>query len=216
MLIDRLLYEDAEAIVLDKPAGLPVDAPRDGHASIAAMLDQLRFGFARSPSIVHRLDRDTSGVLLLARTERAHRRFSAAFEAGGVAKTYLAVLDGMPAGSEGTIDLALAKRSTREAGWRIVPDRKGKVAATDWRLLGEEGGRALIAFTPRTGRTHQLRVHAASGLGVPIAGDSVYGRGGEPMLLHAWKLAMPRDGKPAIVVEAAPPPAFDRWRALVA
>lgn len=219
MLLDYILYEDAEAILLDKPAGLPVDAPRAGGASVAAALDGLRLGFARPPSIVHRLDRDTSGVLLLARHPRAHRRFAAAFEAGAVIKTYLAVLAGVPAEAGGTVSLALAKRSTEADGWRMVPDPAGRAAETEWRVLGIAEGRALALLMPASGRTHQLRVHAASGIGVPIAGDPVYGRGpadaGGPMLLHAWRLVVPRAGKPALAGEAPPPPAFDRWRPLL-
>jgi tRNA pseudouridine32 synthase/23S rRNA pseudouridine746 synthase len=219
-LPDRLLYEDAEALAIDKPAGLAVDSPRDGSDSIAMRLDQLRFGFARPPSIVHRLDRDTSGCLLLARTMRAHRRFAAAFEEGRVEKRYLAVVDGVPEEVAGTVDLSLAKRSSREGGWRIVPDPRGKRAVTAWRQLGVAEGRALLLLAPETGRTHQLRVHMGSGLGIPIAGDRVYGPpGGETrggLMLHAWRLTMPREARPAIACEAPPPTAFDAWREFVA
>jgi tRNA pseudouridine32 synthase/23S rRNA pseudouridine746 synthase len=160
---------------------------------------------------VHRLDRDTSGCLLLARNPKAHKRFAAAFEAGEVEKVYLAVLDGVPEDESGRISLALSKRSTREEGWRMVPDRKGKPAFTDWRVLGVAGGQALIEFRPRTGRTHQLRVHAAEGLKLPIVGDPVYGRGGPSMLLHAQRLRLPRGSKPAIEGEAPLPERFARW-----
>jgi tRNA pseudouridine32 synthase / 23S rRNA pseudouridine746 synthase len=211
MLADRILFIDAEAIVLDKPAGLAVDAPRDGSASIEAALESLRFGFQRAPAAVHRLDRDTSGCLLLARNPKAHRRFAAAFEAGQAEKTYLAVIEGVPEQTSGRIEIALAKRSTRAEGWRMVPNRQGKAAATDWRVLGAVDGRALVEFRPQTGRTHQLRVHAAEGLGLPIVGDPVYGRGGEFMLLHAWRLTLPRDPKAAIAAEAPLPASFARW-----
>jgi tRNA pseudouridine32 synthase / 23S rRNA pseudouridine746 synthase len=215
MLESRILFLDGEAILLDKPGGLPVDAPRDRGDSVENQLASLTLGFQRPPSIVHRLDRDTSGVLLLARNPKAHRRFAAAFEAGVTIKTYVAVLDGVPNAEAGEISLALTKVSTREAGWRIVADARGKPAATRWRRLGEVGGRALVAFFPRTGRTHQLRVHAAEGLGLPIVGDPVYGRGGEAMLLHALSLIVPREPKPAIAGRAEPPAAFDPWRPLL-
>ena len=208
MLADRILFIDAEALVIDKPAGLPVDRPRDGALSLENHLDALRFGFQRWPTAVHRLDRDTSGCLLLARNPKAHRRFAAAFEAGTVAKSYLAVLDGVPEGGEGLVDLPLLKRSTAERGWWMAGDPRGKPARTAWRTLAERDGRALVLFEPETGRTHQIRVHAASGLGCPIAGDPVYGGKPGPMLLHAWKLAVPRDGKPPIVAEAPLPPTF--------
>jgi tRNA pseudouridine32 synthase / 23S rRNA pseudouridine746 synthase len=218
MLDDRILFIDSEAILIDKPAGLPVDAPRDGSVSVETARESLRFGFQREPIAVHRLDRDTSGCLLLARNPKAHRRFSAAFEAGLVEKAYLAVLDGVPDEREGRVEMALAKRSTREAGWRMVPDRAGKPAATAWRLIGQADGCALVEFRPETGRTHQIRVHAAEGLGLPIVGDPVYGRGQgqrQGMLLHAWRLRVPRDPKPAIAGEAPLPDSFARWAGLV-
>jgi tRNA pseudouridine32 synthase / 23S rRNA pseudouridine746 synthase len=213
MLDNRILFLDGEAIVLDKPAGLAVDAPRDGSPSLEDALDSLRFGFQRAPSAVHRLDRDTSGCLLLARNPKAHKRFSATFEAGAVKKSYVAVLEGVPGARSGRITLALSKRSMREMGWRMVPDaKKGKPATTDWELLGEVNGRALVLFRPATGRTHQLRVHAAAGIGHAIVGDPVYGTGGRAMLLHALALGVPREGKPEILAEALPPAAFDPWR----
>ncbi len=215
MLADRILTIDGEAIVLDKPSGVPVDRPRDGALSVEDALETLRFGFARAPMPVHRLDRDTSGCLLLARNPKAHRRFAAAFEAGRVIKTYVAVLEGVPEASAGQIVMPLAKRSTREAGWRIVPDAKGKTAVTDWTLLGMADGRALVEFRPQTGRTHQLRVHAAEGIGLPIVGDAVYGRSGGAMLLHALSLVVPRDPKPAISARAPLPEAFAAWKAFV-
>ncbi|MBA3897930.1 MAG: RNA pseudouridine synthase [Sphingomonadaceae bacterium] len=208
LLADRIIFIDAEAIVIDKPAGLPVDAPRDGSLSVESHLDMLRFGFARRPAAVHRLDRDTSGCLLLARNPKALRRFAAAFEAGLIEKIYLAVLAGAPEASEGTIDLPLSKVSTREDGWRIVVDPKGKRAVTHWHRLDVRGGRALVAFRPETGRTHQLRVHAADGLGVPISGDPVYGDGKGRLLLHASQLSVPRVGKDPVATTAKIPDSF--------
>ncbi len=208
MLTDRILFVDAEAMVIDKPAGLPVDAPRDGALAVENHLDSLRLGFRRRPAIVHRLDRDTSGCLLLARNPKAQRRFAAAFAAGTVRKEYLAVLDGVPAEAAGRVALALAKVSSAAAGWRIVPDAGGKASATGWRVLAVVDGRALVRFVPETGRTHQLRVHAASGIGVPILGDPVYGRAGGGMMLHAHRIGLPRGDKPPVAAEAPPPPAF--------
>jgi len=208
MLSDNILFIDAEAMVVDKPAGLGVTAGRDGRLSLENHLDSLRFGFQRQPSAVHRLDRDTSGCLLLARNPKAHKRFSAAFEAGEVEKLYWAVLEGVPAEESGTVDLALGKTSTREAGWRIVPDPRGKAARTHWQVLSAQGGRALVAFRPETGRTHQIRVHAASGIGLPIVGDPVYGRGGAAMLLHARAISLPRASKPPVAAQAPLPESF--------
>jgi tRNA pseudouridine32 synthase/23S rRNA pseudouridine746 synthase len=206
---DRVLFLDGEALVIDKPAGLPVDRPRDGSLSLENHLESLRFGFQRWPQAVHRLDRDTSGCLLLSRNPKAHGRLQRAFEAGLVGKRYLAVVEGVPAGEGGEIDLALAKVSSAEAGWRIVPDAKGKPARTAWRLVEARGGRALVEFRPATGRTHQIRVHAASGLGTPVVGDPVYGRADPAgMLLHAAWLSVPREGKPPVEAEAPLPERF--------
>lgn len=207
--LSRLIFEDAEALVIDKPSGLAVHPGPTTRESLEQYLPELRLGFQRPPSPAHRLDRDTSGCLLLARNPKALKRFSAAFEQGEVAKTYLAILDGVPDQEEGSIDLPLAKHSTREAGWRMVVDtKKGKPSTTHWRVLARKDGRSLVEFTPRTGRTHQIRVHAASGIGIPIVGDPVYGSGSGPTLLHAWKLEMPRAGKQAINAVAALPASF--------
>ncbi len=185
-----ILHIDAHLLVIDKPAGLAVHpGPRTPH-SLEDHLDALREGFARAPKPVHRLDRDTSGCLVLARHPRAHRRLAQAFEAGAVCKTYWAVVDGAPQDDEGRIDAPLAKISSAAEGWRMIVAPDGKHAATAWRVLRRDGGRALVEFAPETGRTHQVRVHAAV-LGCPILGDPVYGTGGGPMRLHARALTIP-------------------------
>ena len=211
MLEDRILYIDAEAIVIDKPAGLPVDTPRAGGDSVALRAGELKLGFQREPVAMHRLDRDTSGCLLLARNPKARAKFQQAFESGLVEKFYLAVVHGVPDGAHGLIDLPLAKVSSVEEGWRMVPDGKGKSAQTRWRKLAEMDGRSLIEFKPLSGRTHQIRVHAARGLGAAIVGDPVYGGGEQPMLLHSWRLVVPRTRKPAIDVMATVPDSFGLW-----
>jgi tRNA pseudouridine32 synthase/23S rRNA pseudouridine746 synthase len=209
MLGDRVLFLDGEALIIDKPAGLPVDPPRDGGLSLENHLGSLTFGFRRWPVAVHRLDRDTSGCLLLARNPKAQARYQQAFEAGQVRKRYLAILDGVPEGERGTVELALRKVSSAERGWRIAVDPRGKAARTDWALLDARDGRALVAFTPHTGRTHQLRVHAREGLGVPIVGDPVYGRADPAgMMLHAAAIALPRPGKEDAAAEAPWPERF--------
>jgi tRNA pseudouridine32 synthase / 23S rRNA pseudouridine746 synthase len=211
MLEDRILYVDAEAIVIDKPAGLPVDTPRAGGDSVAARTAELKLGFQREPVAMHRLDRDTTGCLLLARHPKARSAFQQAFETGMVEKTYLAVLDGVPEGNIGVIDLPLAKVSTAEEGWRMVPDDNGKSAQTRWTKLAERDGQSLIEFKPLTGRTHQIRVHAARGLGAAILGDPVYGAGAGPMLLHSWRIVVPRAKKSSIDVTATVPDSFGLW-----
>jgi tRNA pseudouridine32 synthase/23S rRNA pseudouridine746 synthase len=208
MLSDHVLFIDGEAIIIDKPSGLPVDTPRDGSMSLENHLASLTFGFQRWPLAVHRLDRDTSGCLLLARHPKAHKRFGAAFEAGLVEKHYLAVVEGVPDEESGVIDLPLGKISSREEGWRMTVDPKGKRALTRWTRLDVKGDRALIGFAPETGRTHQIRAHALHGLGFPIVGDPVYGQGGAEMLLHAHRLSVPRDGKPPAAATAPVPERF--------
>jgi tRNA pseudouridine32 synthase/23S rRNA pseudouridine746 synthase len=203
-----VLFIDGEAIVIDKPAGLAVHPGSSTPESLEDYLKHFRFGFVREPMPVHRLDRDTSGCLLLARNPKAHKKFQRAFEEKKVAKSYVAVLDGVPEQETGTVDIALGKTSTREEGWRMVADPDGKPSLTHWRRLDVRDGRAVILFTPETGRTHQIRVHAAEGIGFPISGDPVYGAGKGPMLLHALSIRVERDGKPAIEATAPLPPTF--------
>jgi tRNA pseudouridine32 synthase / 23S rRNA pseudouridine746 synthase len=208
LLSERVLFLDGEAMILDKPAGLPVTAPRSGALSVESFLESLCFGFHRWPMIVHRLDQDTSGCLLLARNPKAQKRFNAAFEAGGVEKVYLAVLDGEPADDAGVIDMPLGKISNKRDGWRMVSDPNGKAAVTHWRVLERVGGKTLVEFKPENGRTHQLRVHAASGLGLPILGDPLYGAPGRQMLLHASSLSVPRGDKPPAAATSPLPESF--------
>ena len=180
------LFIDGEALVVDKPAGLDVDTPKRGGFSLVSMLGALRFGFKREPSAVHRLDRDTSGCLLLARHPKAHARFAKAFEDGLVEKVYLGILDGVPEQRDGTIELSLAKQSSKERGWRMIAAKAGKTAVTHWRVVTEEHGKALVEFRPETGRTHQVRAHALYGIGIPLMGDPVYGTPKAPKLTLPW------------------------------
>jgi tRNA pseudouridine32 synthase/23S rRNA pseudouridine746 synthase len=205
---ERVLFIDAEAMVIDKPAGLAVHPGSRTKESLEDYLHQLRFGFQRLPLPVHRLDRDTSGCLLLARNPKAHRRFQRAFEEKKVRKTYVAVLDGIPDAREGVVDIPLGKISSREEGWRMVRDTQGQKAVSHWRVSDVRNGRAVVVFKPETGRTHQLRVHAAEGIGIAISGDPVYGLGRGPMLLHALSLGLDREGKQAIEAVAPLPPTF--------
>ena len=211
MLNDRILFIDAEAMVIDKPAGLPVDTPRRGGDSVVERLGELKQGFQRPPTPMHRLDQDTSGCLLLARSPKARSALQKAFETRQVEKYYLAVVDGEIAEDAGTIDLALSKKSSEKAGWRMVADPKGDKAITHWRKLEVRDGRTLVEFRPVTGRTHQLRVHAREAFGRGIVGDRVYGVPGGPMLLHASRLVVPREKKPAIDVAAPLPEHFGDW-----
>lgn len=212
LLSDRILFIDAEALVLDKPAGLPVDAPRRGGDSIAARTDELKCGFKRPPTAMHRLDTDTSGCLLFARTAKGRAVFQQAFETRAVEKYYLAVVAGEISDEQGVIDLPLEKRSSADSGWKMVGGRGGLEAVTRWRRLAVRDGRTLVEFQPLTGRTHQIRAHAREAFGCGIVGDRVYGVPGGPMLLHASRLVVPRPAKATIDVTAPLPDYFGEWR----
>jgi tRNA pseudouridine32 synthase / 23S rRNA pseudouridine746 synthase len=205
-LEDRVLYRDGLMLVIDKPAGIAVHAGPNGGANLEMGFDRLRFGLPRPPALAHRLDRDTSGVLVLGRHPKALRRLGALFANGQVEKVYWAIVEGVPELKEGRIELALRKH-TQGSGWRIEVDTNGQRAVTDYRVLGEAGGRAWLELKPQTGRTHQIRVHCAA-IGCPVAGDPTYGKPGRgPLLLHARSITLPLyPGRPPIAVTAPPPP----------
>ena len=206
-----ILFEDGEALVIDKPAGLPLDRPRAGGEALEDYLELLKLGFQRTPSPVHRLDRDTSGCLLLARNPKALKRFSAAFEARQVEKTYLGLVAGEVAEPSGTIELSLSKISSEKDGWRMIPAKKGKPAVTHWTRIVVRDGISLIKFMPVTGRTHQIRIHALAGLGLPLVGDPIYGKSDRRVgrtMLHASALTVHRGDKPPIVAVSPLPSDF--------
>jgi len=209
-----ILFEDAEALVIDKPAGLPLDRPRAGGECLEDHLDALKLGFQRAPAPAHRLDQDTSGCLLLARNPKALKRFSQAFEERRVEKTYVGLVAGQIADDSGTIELALSKVSTAKEGWRMIPARKGKPSITHWAKLAEKDGLTLVKFKPVTGRTHQIRIHALAGLGHSLIGDPVYGqadkRAGRTML-HASALTLAREGKQPVIATSPLPEDFARF-----
>jgi tRNA pseudouridine32 synthase/23S rRNA pseudouridine746 synthase len=206
-----ILFEDAEALIIDKPAGLSIDRPRNGGRCLDDHLDSLKLGFQRRPAPVHRLDTDTSGCLLLARNPKALKRFAAAFEERKVAKSYIGLVAGEVADAEGTIELALSKISSASEGWRMIPAKKGKPSITHWSLLSVHDGLSLVRFLPVTGRTHQIRIHALAGLGFPLVGDPVYGksdrRAGRTML-HAAGLSLSRETKPPVAATSPLPQDF--------
>jgi len=187
-LAARILHLDEEVLVIDKPAGLPVSA-RTG-PDLAALLPALRFGKRRDPQPAHRLDTDTAGCLALGRTAPALAALNRLFAERRVEKVYWAVLRGALPGDAGEIDAPLSKVSTARAGWRMRVDPAGDPARTLWRVLGRNAGATLVEFRPETGRTHQLRVHAAH-LGHPILGDAMYGGGAGGLQLLAQRITLP-------------------------
>ena len=220
--IQRLvIHRDAEVIALNKPPGLAVQGGSGTERHVDGLLDGLRFGYEERPRLVHRLDKDTSGLLLVARTGQAAKRLSESFRDRETEKLYWAVVVGVPPRHEGTIDLPLAKRpGARDRETMQVDHEEGQKALTHFRELDRAGRRAaLLALWPRTGRTHQLRVHCAA-IGCPILGDRKYG-GEEALLaavadarrlhLHARRLALPHpSGRGRLVLEAEPPLHFRR------
>jgi len=203
----RVLYRDAQILVIDKPAGIPVHAGPKGGANLEDLFDALRFDLKNNPGLGHRLDRDTSGCLVLGRHAKALRRLGRLFSAGAVEKIYWAVVEGQPLEPEGRIALKLAKRSTAARGWWMKVAEDGIEAITDYRVLGRGKNRAWLELRPRTGRTHQIRVHCAAS-GFPVLGDRVYGarESTQALHLHARALALPLyPGRPAIAVSAPVP-----------
>ena len=190
-------------LILDKPAGLPVHRGPRGGASVEDWLPALAMGRKRLPQPAHRLDTDTAGCLVLGRTKPVLAALGAVFAASRAEKTYWAVVRGAPPRPAGTIDAALLKRSTARDGWWMAVDPAGQPARTAWRVLGQAAGLSWLELRPRTGRTHQIRVHCAH-LGCPILGDARYGGGEGRLHLLARAIALPLD--PPRSATAPPPP----------
>lgn len=183
-----VVYEDQWLVVVNKPAGLP-SVPGKAHETSVYTLMRQRYPQATGPLIVHRLDMDTSGLLLVAKDKKTHQALQAHFKDKRIRKKYLAVLCGTVAADQGTINLPL-RPDYLDRPRQVVDDKLGKPAATDYQVLSRRDGQTLVAFYPLTGRTHQLRVHAAhpAGLNCPIVGDNLYGHPDKRLYLHAAEL----------------------------
>ena len=213
-MVARLLYRDALMLVIDKPAGYAVHKGPKGGESLEDHFDALRFGLPRRPALAHRLDRETSGCLVLGRHRKALAELGKLFKQGRVGKTYWAAVEGGPAEDEGRVELALGRLDDTR-GWWMKPDPAGQPAVTTWKVMGRARLQAStqhvtwLALEPLTGRTHQLRVHCAA-MGWPILGDSIYGNaprsGGPPLHLHSREVVVPLYKNRAAIRVSAPVP----------
>ena len=196
----EIIYTDDDIIVINKPTGVSVTADRTGMPELSDILtDQLGPQIAGQLRLVHRLDKDTSGVMVLAKNKETQSKFSSYFEKKLIKKTYLALVTGIVPGRQGTINTCLA-RNRRNPALMCIAAKKGKEAVTDWQLLADFGTAKLLVVYPLTGRTHQIRVHLPN-IGLPLAIDPLYGSS-RPLFLSDFKtdyrLAKGQTEKPLI------------------
>jgi len=204
-----ILYEDEELVVVDKPAGMVVHpgAGTKGGTLVEALLATRTLPVADDPArpgIVHRLDKDTSGVIVVAKTEHAFQTLKRQFSARAVTKLYLAQVEGVIAEEEGLIDAPVGRDPAHPRLMTVSPH--GRPAQTAFWVLKRLSGTSLLCLQPKTGRTHQLRVHLRY-IRHPILGDPLYGNGGERLFLHAWRIALihPKTGERKQFVAPVPP-----------
>jgi tRNA pseudouridine32 synthase / 23S rRNA pseudouridine746 synthase len=205
----RVLHRDGMMLIIDKPPGIAVHKGAGYGDNLEAHFDLLRLGAAENPALAHRLDKDTSGCLVLGRNREALAKLGTLFRNGYVDKTYWAVVIGQVAGDSGVINAPLMRRSADKRSWWMKVDPAGDPSLTRWRVLGRADGIAWLELKPETGRTHQLRVHCVH-MGAPIAGDHVYGgdlarSAARHMHLHAQQITLPLDRDRPVTVTAQPP-----------
>ena len=211
-----IIFENDDLIVVDKPAGMVVH-PAAGHASgtlVNAVLgydpDIEGIGGEERPGVVHRLDKETSGLILLAKNEHAHRWLQDQFRLRKVQKTYLALVDGKPPTPSGRVEAPIGRDPSHRKRMAIVPESRGRAAISEYKTLESFKEHTLLEFHPLTGRTHQIRLHCAF-LGCPIVGDEVYGRRKPSVeikrhFLHAYRLniILPREQEPSVFKSPLP------------
>jgi 23S rRNA pseudouridine1911/1915/1917 synthase len=212
----EILFEDDVVAVLNKPAGMVVH-PGAGHRGgtlVSGLLHHFgklsHAGGVDRPGIIHRLDKETSGCLVVAKTDAAHRALATQFASREVLKIYLALVAGSPRFRAGVVNAPIARDPVHRKKMKVSPTGRGREAITEYRVIATAEGKSLVECRPRTGRTHQIRVHLKH-LGHPVLGDPLYGRRGSfaRHMLHAWKLQFrhPRSGE-RLTFEAPPPPEF--------
>lgn len=202
----RVLHRDGLILVIDKPAGLAVHAGPSGAPNLEECFDDLHYGLPRPPSLAHRLDADTAGVLVLGRHPKALAKLGRLFSGRDTEKTYWAVVEGQPPADEGVFDMPLLKLNTR-SGWSVKVSDKGQPSVTRYKVMGRAPGMTWLELKPETGRTHQIRVHCAAA-GCPVIADRLYGRAQLNNQLHLQSrgIVLPLSkSKPPIVVTAPPP-----------
>ena len=208
-ILPPLVYEDESLLAFDKPSGLLV-APVRGFPELENLVDRVQERYGACCMNVHRIDRDTSGIVIFGRSAAACRGMQHALENRLADKCYVAIVRGHPPSDRGRIDAPLAEDTARIGRMRVAPG--GKAAVTDYRLIAEADGAALLCLWPRTGRTHQLRVHLAD-LRCPALGDTFYGPQDRPAPLPVTRLALhalrmrflhPLTGRPLTIGTALP------------
>ena len=211
-----VLYEDEHLIVINKPAGLVVH-PAAGHADgtlvnalLAHCTELSGINGTQRPGIVHRLDKDTSGVIVVAKSDRAHQDLQAQIQAKTAQREYLAIVRGVPKSDSGVIDAPIARHKSDRKKMAVIDD--GRKAITHWQIIERLGHYTLVKFDLETGRTHQIRVHSAH-MGWAIAGDPVYGHPNKEIsqyiigqALHAWRLTFTHPVSGELIQNIAPLP----------
>ena len=208
----EVIYRDALMLAINKPAGLPVHKGAGRKMeTLEDYLDDLRFGLPKRPELAHRLDKDTTGCLLLGRNKVALKRLSELFLNHQIQKTYLAVVHGVIAAQAGEINLPIAKKSKDKRSWWGRIDIEGQQAFTQYEVLRSSATGTLVKLVPVTGRTHQLRLHLQA-IGHPIVGDEIYGIKNEKqsLCLHCAEMTVPLYAKrEKIIVKSPLPEAFN-------
>lgn len=212
---DLILFRDQLLIVLNKPPGIMVHAGPKGGENLEDYFDEIRFDYKETPRLAHRLDRDTSGCLVLGRNDRALKKMGKLFESGQVRKTYWAITERIPEKSDGSITTSI-KKIKLPKGWSMQPckdnDKDAERAITDYKVIKNlPDNRAFVELYPQTGRTHQIRVHLQS-IGCPIVDDWLYGPNAErpgtfpSLCLHARSIEIPLyPDQPPLRITAPPP-----------
>lgn len=215
-ILEKVLYRDALMLVIDKPAGIPVHHGRGGGLNMEQFFPLLRYGLPKNPSLAHRLDKDTSGCLILGRHRKALDMLGKLFQQNKIKKTYWAIVEGEPPQDEGVIDFPIGKKSDKSYEWQMmVGGINPQPAITNYKVLGKKDGKTWLELKPQTGRTHQLRVHLSAS-NCPILGDKIYGNAdranNDPMFLHAESLEIPLyKNKDAIIVHSPAPAWFGEF-----